>query len=842
MSHDLETQLAVTNLNNETDRANLDCIIFEKDERNKELQAQIEVLHHMLEDRAHDEESEQDESRKSERERENAELQTQLEELLQQKSDLEMELDAVRHSNIEKEEDRDALKRELTRLSEEFSLKLQESEEIEQLKKKWHEKQESLEALLNIERNHSNTLQDGLDRITSTKEEDAQKMADLEARVETLQAENASNGQLIEIRSALEQKVDHLESRNAELQVEVSALQRELGELRENAVDGEELIKARNNLEEQTVRMEVLELNLHQADQTVIKLEAALNAGSNHDKEHEEMKSQLEAALKEIEEHEKIKAELKEEEGTKYQQLKHAHLVLRNEHQEYLEHEAELKQQLEEHLLKVEANGRSYEKWKQKHKALEQDFKTKQDEWQTTLKSQQDEWQSTLEAERQMRNALNEQISSQPGDNVDWKAHYEELDQKYSDLQIELEHQQENTENVRQQASTFLEEMRMLSEEKESRLDSEENNCHEIERLQKEVKLWKDRYESSCRPNDAYYVNMFAAEDSQLVSDKGAVSSNQVNKFPLAIDSLLHKARHGESQPVMDQITPVVSAIRGIMRDLNKSLGITATPEIFESQKRVLESTNNLVTVSKNFCESVSLPPISMNAAASRLSATVLSLLRIIKVRPSSDGNDFTRISNYSSDAPSQIQSEVSRNSGHSEKSSLERSLPPLPGRNSSDETVDKPLPPSNSNESVNAITLLTNRNQYLAEASHALVTLMKNTNSTNFSKSRHAFRREIDTICLVIGDFIEYTDKALSAPGDVTDAAFAAPILTLLEIFAAKRESLLNVAGLLDKDSQDHFADTAKHLQALIEEISGMGNQLVTSLTEQRWVDDTTA
>lgn len=835
---DLEAQLADTNLNNETERANHDFLIFEKDERNRDLQVQIDVLHHMVEERTHEDESGDDERHKSERQRETAELQSQLQELSQQKANLEKDLDSTRNANIEKEEERDALRKELSRLSERLSLKEQESEEIEQLRKKWQEKQESLEALLNIERNHSDTLQDGLDRITATKVEKSREMDDLQARYEKLQSESVNKDQLAETRSTLEQKIGTLESRNAELQVEVSALQKELDETRENAVDGKELIEAKNDLEKQTVCVEVLQLHLQQAEQKVIELEAALKGASKHGEENPEMKTQLEAALKEIDEHEKVKAELREQEGSKYEQLKQAHLLLQSEHQEYLERESELKKQLEEHLQQVESNAKSHEKWKLKHQSLKQDFQT-----------QQKEWQSRLQAEQQTRNALNEQLSSQAGGD-EWKTRYEELDEQHAQLQTELELQRQTTEEVREQAATFLAEMRMLSEEKETRLDSEENNSDEIDRLRNEVKLWQNRYESlrtqdnstEESSNKADYVNMFAENSDEFTSSDGAVSSKQVNKFPSAIDGLLRKARAGESDTVTKQAIWVVSAIGGIRREL-KSSDVNATPEISDAQRDVLGATKVLVTASKNFCESVSLPPVSLNVAASNLSANVLALLRIIKVRPpTNDESPTTRIPSYTSDAPSQIRSEVSRDSVNTtEYSNDERPLPPLPPRSIPDETDAKPALSSQHRASVNAITLLKDRNQVLTESSDALITTVQNTNPSNFDKSRNAFHGDVNTICTIIDDFIQYTDVALNAPslaGSVTDAAFTAPVLTILEMFALRRESLLNVAGLLDKDSKDNFASTAERLTALIKDIQEKGNELVSRLTHHQEVD----
>jgi hypothetical protein len=84
---------------------------------------------------------------------------------------------------------------------------------------------------------------------------------------------------------------------------------------------------------------------------------------------------------------------------------------------------------------------------------------------------------------------------------------------------------------------------------------------------------------------------------------------------------------------------PVVLAVRGITSDLDAA---SVVEKDEEAQKRrtklkskVSATANNLITASKNFASAQGLSPVSLvDAAASHLTAAVVDLLHVAKIRP----------------------------------------------------------------------------------------------------------------------------------------------------------------------------------------------------------------
>jgi G protein-coupled receptor kinase-interacting protein 1 C term len=97
----------------------------------------------------------------------------------------------------------------------------------------------------------------------------------------------------------------------------------------------------------------------------------------------------------------------------------------------------------------------------------------------------------------------------------------------------------------------------------------------------------------------------------------------------------------------MDVITDVVKATRGITDDLKRH-GTRLTEEdsrIKKLKTRLSATANNLITATKNHAASQGVSPVSLvDAAASHLSATVVDLVKLVKLRPGSTASfDDTR-------------------------------------------------------------------------------------------------------------------------------------------------------------------------------------------------------
>ncbi len=256
--------------------------------------------------------------------------------------------------------------------------------------------------------------------------------------------------------------------------------------------------------------------------------------------------------------------------------------------------------------------------------------------------------------ERDLRSQLDKAKRSQAGDGG-WKAKHDQLERDHQALQVRLREQQHVTEEVRQQASGFLSEMRAMAESGGSNWEREEKLGHDVRRLEEEVKEWKSRYARSkaqlrnlrassigltmSRPDAARY-----AKANEFTQPDGLVRDVHVTKFQISIDELLRIARTEDPSSVLDHMKSVVVAVRSITQDIDAAGMANKDDENVRRRSRLkskLSATaNNVITASKNFASSNGISPVSLlDAAASHLTMAVVELVRAVKIRPTPPGD-----------------------------------------------------------------------------------------------------------------------------------------------------------------------------------------------------------
>ncbi|KND91143.1 Protein SPA2 [Tolypocladium ophioglossoides CBS 100239] len=226
-----------------------------------------------------------------------------------------------------------------------------------------------------------------------------------------------------------------------------------------------------------------------------------------------------------------------------------------------------------------------------------------------------------------------------------------ELQRENDRLRESLRQQQQVTEEVRREAQEFLQEMRMLSQQSGSTYEKHAEMEKTIEQLDREVRDWRNRYartKTQLRNMRASSLGLTMDQDAaKYVRDKGFVEENglvkdvHVTKFQIAIDELLQTARKETPDKVIYAMKLVVVSVRRITRDLDES-----TPhddELVQQQgklkAKVSSSANGLITASKNFAAGAGLSPVSLvDAAASHLTAAIVDLLRVVKIRSTPTG------------------------------------------------------------------------------------------------------------------------------------------------------------------------------------------------------------
>ncbi|KAF1916637.1 hypothetical protein BDU57DRAFT_238843 [Ampelomyces quisqualis] len=270
------------------------------------------------------------------------------------------------------------------------------------------------------------------------------------------------------------------------------------------------------------------------------------------------------------------------------------------------------------------------------------------------LRSENEESQKSLRAHVAELESRPPQRAADVGDG-EWQQRCEQLEQ-------ELLEQQQVTEEVRQDASIFLQEMRELSSRSDAAVDKEERLVQQVSSLEAELKDWKSRYartKTQLRTLKTSSIGLSAmaspditnyTRDPGFTTPDGMVKDVHVTNFQLSIDELLQTARTAGSEQTLESMRHVVKSVRAITGDIdstplsqmqspNSSVSgdILASPEKQQAKlkSRVSATANNLITATKNHVSSNGISPVSLlDAAASHLSTAVVELVKHVKVRP----------------------------------------------------------------------------------------------------------------------------------------------------------------------------------------------------------------
>ena len=240
------------------------------------------------------------------------------------------------------------------------------------------------------------------------------------------------------------------------------------------------------------------------------------------------------------------------------------------------------------------------------------------------------------------KDLLNEQDDS--GMN-EWRIRFESLDKSHQALLADLRQQQTVTNEVKQEAAVFLEEMRALSAHSNQSCEREENLLSQVHKLEDQLKQWKTRYSRAKSQvqtlrSSSLGLSVQQPDMTQLggfIEQDGMVNGLHVTRFQVAVDELLRTARRGEPSSVLAHVKSVVIAVRSISQDLGEvpSDGDEEVQKIVKLKAKISATANNLITASKNFAISKGLSPVSLlDAAASHLTAAVIGLIHIVKIHP----------------------------------------------------------------------------------------------------------------------------------------------------------------------------------------------------------------
>lgn len=245
-----------------------------------------------------------------------------------------------------------------------------------------------------------------------------------------------------------------------------------------------------------------------------------------------------------------------------------------------------------------------------------------------------------------------DQMAEQGRGDGEWQMRHEDLDRSHQQLQGNLREQQKVTAEVKKEAATFLREMRTLSERSNEHAEREEKLVRQVHLLEDEIKDWRGRYtkvKSQLRtlrapsmgsPTQQPDMDQLLKNRAFLQQD-GLVKHVHATRFQISIDELLRTARVSEPSSVLAHVKSVAIAVRDISQDISRmpSTDKDDAQRIEKLKARISATANNLITAAKNFAVANGFSPVSLlDAAASHLTASIVEVIRIVKIRPSSPG------------------------------------------------------------------------------------------------------------------------------------------------------------------------------------------------------------
>ena len=254
------------------------------------------------------------------------------------------------------------------------------------------------------------------------------------------------------------------------------------------------------------------------------------------------------------------------------------------------------------------------------HADKEQNFREQLD-MMATKSGEDEQW-------KLKHNELLQQIQSLKQEN-------QELQQDSQELQQELLEQQRVTDEVRREATGFLEEMKVLARQSTGGPAREEKLMDQVQSLEGEVEMWKTRF-AQCKAQSwpstlVHPLKQSKIEnDASLLDKHGLIKDTHVMEFQVAIDEAIRMSRD-DPQGLDRQLKSVVRTVLNISNDLKRA---DDSDENMDKMKtRVTGTACNFITATKNYLRYHPLSPVSLlDSAASHLSGAVVVAVQNVKM------------------------------------------------------------------------------------------------------------------------------------------------------------------------------------------------------------------
>lgn len=301
-----------------------------------------------------------------------------------------------------------------------------------------------------------------------------------------------------------------------------------------------------------------------------------------------------------------------------------------------------LREQLEQKALEAQQLNDSLEQELAAYKSKSQD----DDE----IRNQHDQ---NLQLVRDENDSLKKQLKVHEG-NANATGRIQELEE-------ELARQEKISNEVRDEATTYLKEMRDLSRQNDKAIEQEEAMAAKIAKLEKDNNEWRQRYAKIKAQNKQLRASTMGlglqsgfdsgslVRQEGLISEGGLVRDTDVTRFQLSVDELLKVARQTSTDSMLESVKAVVISVQAITAavrtegypspapsPLTSETNMQQAPSVSKLKARVTGTANSLITATKQHAASHGLSPVALlDAAASNLTSSVVELIKAVHIRPS---------------------------------------------------------------------------------------------------------------------------------------------------------------------------------------------------------------
>ncbi|GAA5926292.1 hypothetical protein JCM3775_000979 [Rhodotorula graminis] len=215
-------------------------------------------------------------------------------------------------------------------------------------------------------------------------------------------------------------------------------------------------------------------------------------------------------------------------------------------------------------------------------------------------------------------------------------------------VRARLHEAEELAAEMRGEVSSLVDEVRHASERADELQREVEREREARERAEKEAQEWKERWQAAklelrnVKATSMLFTSSISVDADWLpASSDGLINDTSIAAFQTSIDDLLQAARSKEPSSVLPTARAVVQACQKVDNDVQAippsrlaSLPLSEQDLVNSLKVKVNATLSNLLTACKNHATGYGVSPVSLlDAAASHLAATVVELVRILKIR-----------------------------------------------------------------------------------------------------------------------------------------------------------------------------------------------------------------